>query len=232
MGDPPINHNPDPNKYPVLNNPQYQGKVDGIQDFGDGHVKVYLKGGTAVDVHDQGNTIHSDVSVHGVSIGEATQDDTYDIRHAKTPNLGGKDKTEWDLDSMQDVVSWLGNTKQYVDKLATSMPEIMDLIGWDASASTLGTFPTAGQLWSTHSALFNSVQQAIRSISQDLQDASEATSEVISHYSTVADRNHADIQQIEKFFTDTAGASTTSSAGSSNQNASNTSGSQSSNGGY
>jgi hypothetical protein len=106
-------------------------------------------------------------------------------------------RTEWDLDSMQSMVSFLESQRHEVVKALQQMNPIMEFLG-RPDTTPLGGFPTAQALYAQHQAVWEGMRAALQATRDQLDSTIAGTRQIIENYRTTEERNHASAQDITK----------------------------------
>lgn len=106
-------------------------------------------------------------------------------------------RTEWDLEAMGSVVTWLESTRDYVERLTTGMHSIMDTLG-PSQDTALGGFTSATALHAQNQAVWQGVRAALQQAHAELGDAASATRKVIENYRTTEERNRMSAAEMER----------------------------------
>jgi hypothetical protein len=132
---------------------------------------------------------------------------TADAQRVKLdPALAGGVQTEWDLESMASVVTWLESTRDYVARMVTGMNSIMDVLG-ESQSTPLGGFPAAQTMYAQHQGVWQGVQGSLKQTHAQLDAAVAGTKKVIENYRTAEELNRAKPAAVESAMSGTAGSS-------------------------
>ncbi|MDR7278537.1 hypothetical protein [Catenuloplanes atrovinosus] len=113
--------------------------------------------------------------------------------------------TEWDADSLDGAIRWLEEHSKYLgDRLLPAMSD--DIGSWltgPASAqgkSPFGTYPAAQAMAQRHLGHYQTAEQSVRTIAEELLQAAEALKQVKEKYETAERANEMSAQAFEQVF--------------------------------
>jgi len=102
-------------------------------------------------------------------------------------------RTEWSLEDLDAAVKWLRTHADFLGRVRARMLEIPELIDGPASAgsntSTLGSFPKALELKTTHKQLYDSTKTGIEALFETLHDTADALEKINKEYEKTEKKN-------------------------------------------
>jgi hypothetical protein len=185
------------------------------EPLGDGTFRVRLKDGHEVVVNADGVPVSATVDTRGLaSIGASPGDFRRALNttgsQQRNVGLSGSsgtgpiglrksghpgENTQWDLESMQDTITWLDAHAQYLSRLYHGMAELPELIDGPSRGgrSALGGFGNATQLHARHAGAYEAVRAGLRQRIDALYDDRDALAEVVRRCRSTEERNRLEL---------------------------------------